>query len=547
MSDEKACFVIMSIRKKGTDEHRHFLAIYEQAIKPVAEKHGYVVTRADEIQESGNITRDIIVPLARDSLVIADLTDLNPNVFYELGVRHALQGIGTIMLLDTQRTEDVPFDLKPYRFIEYTGDLIGITQLREGLDRYLLELETTDADKKDNPVHDWLKVLPTNILAQVTGSAEEGLRERIADLSKRVARYEKLYGEVEVADSDPIVLVDQQLRDVEEGLLPSDLIQRATRAVEERDAKEFLLVVKVAIERSVELGPRKVLELVKLSETLGLSRVTEALFRYAVEKYPENDDLQQAQLAWMSHSDDPAFRARAREGLMKQLEIGIGAEGEVEIPHRLSRRELALISVLLDTYQRGGPKEEARRIASALVEKYPERSMVLRNYARVLGRSEEALEYYRRAVWCEDADEVSAIWLGNELHNRERHVDAVEAYLLGCLLDPDDATPFAHVTDDLAWALHEGRKIGRPESERLLPEGVGPDEVVQAFRCVISCPGVSASDLERVMGGMRRAGQPIEDLRDSERMGVEERMAFASSLFARFESELTRRPREELS
>ena len=76
----------MPFGKKGTEEHEHFKMIYEDMIKPIAEKCGYEPLRADEIEYAGSITADIIENINDSMLVIADLSEHNPNVFYELGL-----------------------------------------------------------------------------------------------------------------------------------------------------------------------------------------------------------------------------------------------------------------------------------------------------------------------------------------------------------------------------------------------------------------------------------------------------------------------------
>src|ERR1017187_124997 len=123
----KDCFVVMPIKKDATEEYRHYRTLYEEWVKPIPEGKDSRVVRADDIQRSGLITQDVTLGLARADLVIADLTDLNPNVFYELGVRHALRGQGTIMLIDESRTLDVPFDISPYRVIRFTSDMYGLS------------------------------------------------------------------------------------------------------------------------------------------------------------------------------------------------------------------------------------------------------------------------------------------------------------------------------------------------------------------------------------------------------------------------------------
>src|ERR1035437_2086613 len=132
----KVCFVIMPIRHEGTTDYDHFRALYNELSPPIANR-GYRVVRADDIQRGGAITKDILLALAQADLVVADLTDLNPNVFYELGVRHSLRGKGTVLIVDEVRTPDVPFDLGAYRVIKFRAELTGLAKLRAALDSYL--------------------------------------------------------------------------------------------------------------------------------------------------------------------------------------------------------------------------------------------------------------------------------------------------------------------------------------------------------------------------------------------------------------------------
>src|SRR5690349_18283745 len=100
-------FVIMPIRHG--EEFEHYRAIYADFVRPTLEQAGYIVTRADDIRRTGAITKDIVLRLSEADVVVADLTDLNANVFYELGIRHVLRKSGTIMLCDKLRTPNPPF------------------------------------------------------------------------------------------------------------------------------------------------------------------------------------------------------------------------------------------------------------------------------------------------------------------------------------------------------------------------------------------------------------------------------------------------------
>ncbi len=114
-SKTKKCFVISEF---GADEKTRIerTQMLKHLVKKVCEPMGYIVQRADDIDDLGPITHSIIERLLDDDLVVADLTGLNPNVFYELAVRHAARKpVITLMTAG----ESIPFDVKDVRTVFY--------------------------------------------------------------------------------------------------------------------------------------------------------------------------------------------------------------------------------------------------------------------------------------------------------------------------------------------------------------------------------------------------------------------------------------------
>ena len=107
-----------------------FDKIFNDLIKPALEEVGYDVKRADSILNQQNILKDVVRGIAEADLVVADLTSVNPNVFYELGISHTMQK-PTVLL--TQSLEDVPFDLKSYRAVLYSIRFDEAPQLSQAL------------------------------------------------------------------------------------------------------------------------------------------------------------------------------------------------------------------------------------------------------------------------------------------------------------------------------------------------------------------------------------------------------------------------------
>ena len=87
---KKSLFVICPIGKKDSPAREHADLLYEHAIEKVAKEFSYVPDRADKIAKLGLITTSIVKALLESDVVIADLSFHNPNVFYELAIRHAI-------------------------------------------------------------------------------------------------------------------------------------------------------------------------------------------------------------------------------------------------------------------------------------------------------------------------------------------------------------------------------------------------------------------------------------------------------------------------
>ena len=88
--------------------------VYEDFIRPTLDNLGFEVSRADDLLNQRNILRDILSSIASANLLVADLTDSNSNVYYELGLAHALRK--PVILLG-QDIEEIPFDIRSYRLV----------------------------------------------------------------------------------------------------------------------------------------------------------------------------------------------------------------------------------------------------------------------------------------------------------------------------------------------------------------------------------------------------------------------------------------------
>jgi len=111
----KTCFVICPLSESDSDTRKRSDLLLRLVITPVLASK-YNVVRADQLHDGPTLSASISRHILTVDLVVADLSDSNPNVFYELGKRHAWGG-RTVHLTNNIRT--LPFDLSHHRAIEY--------------------------------------------------------------------------------------------------------------------------------------------------------------------------------------------------------------------------------------------------------------------------------------------------------------------------------------------------------------------------------------------------------------------------------------------
>lgn len=113
--DTTFCFALLPFQE-------NFFCVYEEAILPAINGAGLRGMHAGEIFDNREIIEDIWESICTARLIIADVTGRNPNVFYELGVCHTL---GKEVIVLTQSSVDVPFDIRHRRFIEYESNKLA--------------------------------------------------------------------------------------------------------------------------------------------------------------------------------------------------------------------------------------------------------------------------------------------------------------------------------------------------------------------------------------------------------------------------------------
>ncbi len=170
----KECFIICPIGAEDSDVRRRADRLLNHVLAPVLEKNGYAAVRSDQIAKVGLITSQIINAIIESPLVIADLTGSNPNVFYELALRHASRK-PYIQLIS--KGEEIPFDIGAVRTIELDlADLDSVEKAKVQVERQIREFHK--GHKPDSPV----SVASTASILQDNSDLAEEIADRISSL-----------------------------------------------------------------------------------------------------------------------------------------------------------------------------------------------------------------------------------------------------------------------------------------------------------------------------------------------------------------------------
>ena len=190
MTDNKhSCFVISPIGTEGSDIRRRADQILRHVISPAADSCGFETIRADQISEPGLITTQVIQHLIDDPLVIADLTGSNPNVFYELAIRHAIR---KPLVQIIQKDEKIPFDVAGMRTIPVDHrDLDSVQEAKAEIEKQIHAVMRKKPEEIESPISVSVEL---QALRHSDNPEERTLAEfvsAIADLRTNIAGIEK--------------------------------------------------------------------------------------------------------------------------------------------------------------------------------------------------------------------------------------------------------------------------------------------------------------------------------------------------------------------
>ncbi|HHP5615841.1 TPA: hypothetical protein ACSC54_001416 [Bacillus cereus] len=148
---EKTCFIITPIGDDQSDIRRAADGVIDAVIIPALIEMGLKfenINVAHRMPSPGSINKQVITSVLECDLAIANLTNLNPNVMYELAIRHAVR---KPVIQICQKGTRLPFDITEERTIFYTNDMAGVIELTKNFKEMVVE--AIDEEEPDNPIY----------------------------------------------------------------------------------------------------------------------------------------------------------------------------------------------------------------------------------------------------------------------------------------------------------------------------------------------------------------------------------------------------------
>lgn len=136
---KSTCFLICPIGEKDSDTRKHSDKVMEYLIHPVLDAISYTLTRSDLILNNSKIDVAILDHLKKDQLAIADITGVNPNVYFELGYRSAY---GLPVITIAEEGTKIPFDIYNYRTLFYDlSDIESCEKFKKSMKEIIINIE----------------------------------------------------------------------------------------------------------------------------------------------------------------------------------------------------------------------------------------------------------------------------------------------------------------------------------------------------------------------------------------------------------------------
>ena len=441
------CFVMMPFGRTP-EEKKEYSRIYKFLIKSTVEECGLSCVRSDIEAKGGHIMGNVLDDIACDDIAIADLSGLNWNVAYELGIRHVMSKSGTILICNDET--ELPFDIQSLNIFIYPQNWMDdLEQHCEKLKK-IIDSRVANRTHSDSPVHEKYPFFPDKLAQGLATTSDEALEKahaRIAELeSELTGVYEKIDAMGLNLDSSSksvaINYTEKFLSELENSIYYSDnAVAKLRELLETGNREEFVRFLAKVLEVGFldEYDCRSVYH---LCNRLDVSSITRTYLEAVVEFYPENEELAGFLANAYSinyHTGDKAVQiANAIIGVIKK-------DGNYQLMNSVQVTTTKLAS-FFDVYLHLKKHNEILAVGKLLCEKYSGKKkilgMTLRNMTIAAIRSdnmEMAAEYLENLLEVAPDKPLTYYACAKYAVAIEDYVNAIASYETCIQLDPSDS------------------------------------------------------------------------------------------------------------
>lgn len=447
----KKCFVIMPFGSSSSELKKKFDGVYKGIIVPAVQEAGYEAIREDIAATPGSIPKSIVKKLAESEMVIADLSGINPNVFYELGIRHVLSKSGTILIIN--KGETIPFDNASHRVIQYTNELADLDEIHQQIVTAIINREN-NIDNADNIVHDTFPQLPIDYKKFFDKNAQDSkIQELQANVSKLTQENKRLKSTLTtqgiIKDAANIRLqrtVKEIMAEARFALQKSgrEVMLHLHQLAKNNDINKFTDYLEDVMEAGY-LSENDYIKIKDLCESCGYLPLELAVMERAMDLFPDSNSV-------IKNLSDVYTRMPLRETKLKGISIieellGIKeVDGKYILTASSTNVDRFNLAALFNAYGRLDFYDRTISICESYETlNFPFLPLVMRNKADAYGELkmlDEARKTYKSLLELDYYDDTNHAFYGNFLADIGEYVEAYQEHEIAAMLDLNDSNRF---------------------------------------------------------------------------------------------------------
>ncbi len=286
----KKAFVIMPYAK-------NFNRLYSIIIQGALENMGYECVRQDMTGQGGHIMTNVIRNIAEAQISIVDISDLNWNVAYELGIRHTMHKNGTIIMCRKDQKENEPFDIQGVNILYYDPDWMETfseDQIINELVKRIEVAESNAAASSDSPVHDVYPALPETMLYLLDDEHGDRMQEQIHALQNENTRLKQRLENAGLSDDidAPVVNIRAIIEQaIETSIYYGDTAVQKLRELQANgQKKEFATFLADVLEEGY-LDEYDCKIVYDQCRRIGIAPLTKVFLEQAAKLHPDSEEL----------------------------------------------------------------------------------------------------------------------------------------------------------------------------------------------------------------------------------------------------------------